>query len=151
MEHLLMGVSPAYLTISPYVPVFNELPWLPTSSIGLDINHGARIIVLPNIASFVGADTVVAVVGVDQDLTSKMTLLTDLGTNGEIVLGNKDKMFVCSTATGPAFEGAQLSSGMRAANGAIDDVMITDNVYVHTIKDEFPRGICGSGVIKAIC
>lgn len=150
MEHLLMGVSPAYLAISPYVPVFNELPWFPPSGIGLDINCGARIIILPNIASFVGADTVAAMVGVDQDLTSKMTLLIDLGTNGEIVLGNKDKMLVCSTAAGPAFEGAQLSSGMRAANGAIDDVTITDNVYVHTLKEELPRGICGSGVIKAI-
>jgi len=150
MEHLLMGVSPEYLTISPYVPVFNDLLQFSPSVIELDINPGGRIILLPNIASFVGADTVAAMVGVDQDLTSKMTLLIDLGTNGEIVLGNKDKMLVCSTAAGPAFEGAQLSSGMRAANGAIDDVEITDDVYVHTIKDELARGICGSGVIKAI-
>ncbi|MHB8075856.1 ASKHA domain-containing protein [Desulfosporosinus fructosivorans] len=150
MEHLLMGVSPEYLTISPYVPVFNDLPHFSPSVIGLDINTGGRIILLPNIASFVGADTVAAMVGVDQDLTSKMTLLIDLGTNGEIVLGNKDKMLVCSTAAGPAFEGAQLSSGMRAANGAIDDVTITDDVYVHTIKDELARGLCGSGVIKTI-
>lgn len=150
MEHLLLGVSPTYLTISPYVPVFNDLPQFSPSVIGLDINPGGRIILLPNIASFVGADTVAAIVGVDQDLTSKMTLLIDLGTNGEIVLGNKDKLLVCSTAAGPAFEGAQLSSGMRAANGAIDDVALTDDVYVHTIKDEFARGICGSGVIKSI-
>lgn len=150
MEHLLMGVSPEYLTISPYVPVFNDFPQFSPSVIELDINHAGRIILLPNIASFVGADTVAAMVGVDLDLTSKLTLLIDLGTNGEIVLGNKDKMLVCSTAAGPAFEGAQLSSGMRAANGAIDDVVITDDVYVHTIKDELARGICGSGVIKAI-
>ena len=150
MEHLLMAVSPAYLTISPYVPVFNDIPQFSPSVIDLDINPGGRIILLPNIASFVGADTVAAIIGVDQDLTSKMTLLIDLGTNGEIVLGNKDKLLVCSTAAGPAFEGAQLSSGMRAVNGAIDDVAITNDVVVHTIKDELARGICGSGVIKAI-
>ena len=151
MEHLLMGVSPAYLTISPYVPVFNDCPQFSQSVIDLDINPSGRIILLPNIASFVGADTVAAMVGVDQDMTSRMTLLIDLGTNGEIVLGNKEKLLVCSTAAGPAFEGAQLSSGMRAAEGAIDDLTITtDEVYVHTIKDESARGICGSGVIKAI-
>lgn len=150
MEHLLMGVSPEYLTISPYVPVFIDLPQFSPSVIELNINPGGRIILLPNIASFVGADTVAAIAGVDQDLTSKLTLLIDLGTNGEIVLGNKDKLFVSSTAAGPAFEGAQLSSGMRAANGAIDDVEITDDVFVHTIKDELARGICGSGVIKAL-
>lgn len=150
MEHLLMGVSPEYLTVSPYVPVFNDIPQFPPGVIDLDINTGGRIIVLPNIASFVGADTVAAIVGVDQDLTTKMTLLIDLGTNGEIVLGNKDMMLVSSTAAGPAFEGAQLSSGMRAANGAIDDAAIADDVYVHTIKEELARGICGSGVIKAI-
>ncbi|WP_158309038.1 ASKHA domain-containing protein [Desulfosporosinus orientis] len=150
MEHLLMGVSPEYLTISPYVPVFKDLPLLPPKVIDLAINPGGRIRLLPNIASFVGADTVAAILGVDQDLTSKLTLLIDLGTNGEIVLGNKDKILVSSTAAGPAFEGAQLSSGMRAANGAIDQVTITDDVYVHTIKDEPARGICGSGVIEGI-
>lgn len=150
MEHLLMGISPAYLTISPYVSVFNDIPQFSPSVIDLCINPSGGIILLPNIASFVGADTVAAIVGVEQDLTSKMTLLIDLGTNGEIVLGNKEKMLVSSTAAGPAFEGAQLSSGMRATNGAIDDVAITNDVYVHTIKDELARGICGSGVIKAI-
>ncbi|MDQ7093572.1 ASKHA domain-containing protein [Desulfosporosinus sp. PR] len=150
MEHLLMGVSPKYLTVSPYVPVFNNLPHFSASAIELDLNPGASFILLPNIAGFVGADTVAAIVGVDQDLTSKLTLLIDLGTNGEIVLGNKEKMLVCSTAAGPAFEGAQLSSGMRAANGAIDEVEIRDDVCVHTVKEELARGICGSGVIKAI-
>lgn len=150
MEHLLMGVSPASLTQSPYVPVFNYLPQFPPGILGLDINSGGRIILLPNIASFVGADTVAAVIATDQDLTDKMTLLIDLGTNGELVLGNKDKMVVCSTAAGPAFEGAQLSCGMRATAGAIDNISIDGDIYLTTIEKEQAKGICGSGIIKAI-
>lgn len=150
MEHLLMGVSPTYLAHSPYVTAFKHIPPFPGSDLGLNIHPGGRIILLPNIASFVGADTVAAVVAVEQDLITPMTLLIDLGTNGEMVLGNKEKLIVCSTAAGPAFEGAQLTSGMRAADGAIDDVTITDDVYITTINGVKPKGICGSGVIKAI-
>lgn len=150
MEHLLVGISPSSLTQSPYVPVFNHVHRFSPGRLGLDINPGGRIIMLPNIAGFVGADTVAAVIAADQDLTDKMTLLIDLGTNGELVLGNKDRLVVCSTAAGPAFEGAQLSCGMRAAAGAIEDVTVSDDVYINTIGDERPKGICGSGVIKAI-
>lgn len=145
-----MGISPTYLTLSPYVPVFNYIPPFLPNNLQLDINPGGRVLLLPNIASFVGADTVAAITAVDQDLSDKMTLLIDLGTNGELALGNKDRIAVCSTAAGPAFEGAQLSCGMRAAEGAIDNVTVTDDVYITTIKHEKPRGICGSGIIKAI-
>ncbi|MDT3699869.1 MAG: ASKHA domain-containing protein [Thermincola sp.] len=150
MEHLLMGISPSYLCQSPYAPVFNYIPPLSPENLKLNINPGAKVVLLPNIASFVGADTVAAITAEDQDLTDKMTLLLDLGTNGELAIGNQDKIVVCSTAAGPAFEGAELACGMRAGEGAIDNVIITDDVHVTTVKNAKPRGICGSGVIKAI-
>ncbi len=150
MEHLLMSVSPASLTHSPYVQTFKYLQPLLPQELSLEINLGGRVFLLPNIASFVGADTVAAAIAMNQDITSKMTLLIDLGTNGELVLGNKDKLLVSSTAAGPAFEGAQLSCGMRATAGAIEDVTITEDVNVRTINNQRPVGICGSGVIKAI-
>lgn len=150
MTHLLMGISPTSLTLNPYVPVFNDIHYFPPGKLNLAVNPGGRVLLLPNIASFVGADTVAAVVFADQDVSHKLTLLIDLGTNGEMVLGKKDRMVVCSTAAGPAFEGAQLSCGMRAAAGAIDDVTVTDDVLFTTINNEKPKGICGSGIIKAI-
>lgn len=150
MEHLLMGISPSNLTISPYVQVFKYLPPVPPEELTLDINPGGRVLLMPNIASFVGADTTGAAMAMDQDLTQNLTLLIDLGTNGEIVLGNRDRMIVSSTAAGPAFEGAQLSCGMRATAGAIDDITLGEDVSIRTIKDQKPAGICGSGIIKAI-
>jgi len=150
MEHLLMNISPTSLTTPPYAQVFQYLPILSPQDISLDINPGGCITLLPNITSFVGADTTAAIMAVDQDLTDKLTLLIDLGTNGEIALGNRKRLLVTSTAAGPAFEGAQLSCGMRATGGAIDDVKITDNVTIHTIKNQKPAGICGSGIIKAL-
>ncbi|WP_019850416.1 ASKHA domain-containing protein [Desulfitobacterium sp. PCE1] len=150
MEHLLMGISPISLTIPPYVQVFKSIPPLPPQELSLDIHSGGRVVLIPNIASFVGADTTAAVMAVDQDLTPKLTLLIDLGTNGEIVLGNRERMIVTSTAAGPAFEGAQLSCGMRATDGAIDDIVILEDVHIRTINDQKPAGICGSGIIKAL-
>ncbi|MEW6424505.1 MAG: ASKHA domain-containing protein [Bacillota bacterium] len=150
MEHLLMEIPPRSLAQSPYVPVFKYLPQFPPGELGLNINPGGRIVLLPIIGGFVGADTVAAVVAVDQDLTEKMVLLIDLGTNGELVLGNKNGLVVTSTAAGPAFEGAQLSCGMRAAEGAIDNVAVDGDVRYTTIGNERPKGICGSGVVKAL-
>lgn len=150
MEHLLMEISPSNLSISPYVPVFNYIPPLSPENLKLNINVGGRVVLLPNIASFVGADTVAAITANDQDITDKMTLLLDLGTNGELAIGNKDKIVVCSTAAGPAFEGAELACGMRAGEGAIDSVVITDDVHLTTINNGKSRGVCGSGVIMGI-
>ena len=150
MEHLLMEISPSCLSQSPYVTVFNEIPPFSPENLNLNINQSGRVALLPNIASFVGADIVAAITAEDQDITDKMTLLLDLGTNGELAIGNKDKIVVCSTAAGPAFEGAELACGMRAGEGAIDNVVITDDVHITTIENERPKGICGSGIIKAI-
>lgn len=150
MEHLLMGIYPSSLAKSPYVPVFNYIPAFAPENLNLTISTGGRVILLPNIASFVGADTVAAITAVDQDTSNKMTLLLDLGTNGELAIGNRNNIVVSSTAAGPAFEGGELSCGMRAGDGAIDDVTVSDNVYITTINNAKPKGIAGSGVIKAI-
>lgn len=150
MEHLLAGILPASLVRYPYVPVFDCLPPLAPGALELDINPGGRVVLLPNIAGFIGADTVAAILAVDQDVTDKLTLMIDLGTNGELVLGSRDRLQACSTAAGPAFEGAHLRDGMRASAGAIGDVTITDDVYVKTIGGAKARGICGSGVVKAV-
>ncbi len=151
MEHLLMEVNPKSLAVSPYVSTFNFLPSIAGKEINLDINPGGSVQLLPNITSFVGADMVAGIAAVDQDLTEKLTLLIDLGTNGEIALGNRDRLLVSSTAAGPAFEGAQLSCGMRAVEGAIDSVRIYNgDLTFTTINDGRPRGICGSGIIMAV-
>lgn len=106
MEYLLKGISPKSLTYSPYVTVFNEIPpFLPTV-IDLKINSAGKVILLLNIAGFVGADTVAAVIAVEQVLGDGMILMIDLGTNGEMVVGNRNHLVVCSTAAGLAYEGA---------------------------------------------
>lgn len=150
MEHLLTGITPTYLAKSPYVAVFNQISPMAPENLDITINPGGRVVLLPNIASFVGADTVAAITAVDQDISDKMTLTIDLGTNGELAIGDKNNIVVSSTAAGPAFEGAELSCGMRAGVGAIDDVVISDNVKITTINNAKPKGICGSGIIKAI-
>ncbi|MDT8902574.1 ASKHA domain-containing protein [Anaeroselena agilis] len=150
MEHLLMGISPHSLTVKPYAAVFKQIePFLP-EVIDLHINCTGRVLLLPNIASFVGADTTAAIVAVGQDSSSVPTLLVDLGTNGEIVLSNGKRLWACATAAGPAFEGAHIRDGMRAAAGAIADVAIDGDVRIRTIDDGKPAGICGSGIVKAV-
>lgn len=150
MQHLLLGISPLSLVRKPYIPVFKNMePFMP-GEIDLSINPAGRVILLPNIASFVGADTTAAILAADQDISVNPILLIDLGTNGEMALGNSKRLFACSTAAGPAFEGAHIRDGMRASTGAITDVAITDDVIVTTINGAKPRGICGSGIIKAI-
>ncbi len=151
MGHLLLGISPRSLAVKPYEAVFRQIEPFSPNMIGLNVNSCGKVIMLPNIASFIGSDTTAAIVATDQDVSPTQLLLVDLGTNGEIVLGNRDKLWACATAAGPAFEGAHIRDGMRAATGAIVDVAIdNDGVRVQTIGDGKPAGICGSGLVKAI-
>lgn len=151
MGHLLMGVSPRSLAAKPYAAAFRQLEPFAPKIIGLNINYSGKVILLPNIAGFIGSDTTAAIVATDQDTSPYQTLLVDLGTNGEMVLGNRDKLWACSTAAGPAFEGAHIRDGMRAAPGAIEDVAIDEaGVRLKTVGDGKPAGICGSGLVKAI-
>ncbi len=150
MGHLLMGISPQSLAAKPFAAAFKKLGPFPPGLIGLDINRSGRVIMLPNIASFIGADTTAAIVATGQDNAAAPTLLVDLGTNGEIVLGDGNRLWACSTAAGPAFEGAHIRDGIRATAGAIDDVTIGKTVRIRTIGGGRPAGICGSGLVKAV-
>ena len=139
MHHLLLGIDPGPLVTPPYMPaVFEAIE-----------KNGARI--LPNIAGFVGGDTVGCMAAVRFDRLEELSLLIDIGTNGEMVLGNKNRRIACSTAAGPAFEGARISCGMRGAEGAVDHVAVQDGEIVyHTIADAPPRGLCGSGLLDLV-
>ena len=139
MHHLLLNIDPQPLVIPPYMPKVSQ---------AMERN-GARI--LPNIAGFVGGDTVGCMVATRFDQLEELTLLIDIGTNGEMVLGDRNRRIACSTAAGPAFEGAKISCGMRGAEGAVDHVRLENGVIsYHTIGDAAPKGLCGSGLLDLV-
>ena len=150
MTHLFLGIDPASLGKLPYVATVGDAVVEPARLLGLDLHPAARLYVLPNIAGFVGADTVAAILaaGLDED-DGRIRLLADIGTNCEIALRLKDRLLVTSTPAGPAFEGARITCGMYAAAGAIEKVRIDDDVSCKTIGGETPRGLCGSGLVDA--
>lgn len=151
MHHLFMGISPASLAYAPYTPAAAEPMQVVASDFGFTVNPSAKLYMLPNIAGFVGADTVGAALAASMDEKEKTTLLIDIGTNGEMVLGTKERLIACSTAAGPAFEGALITCGMRGAEGAIDHVSLEGGRYEYSvIGGGKPIGICGSGLIDLI-
>ena len=151
MHHLFIGLDISHLAISPFVSVCNRPLAFTANELGLEINAQARILFLPNIGSFVGADTVGAIMGAPEVQARGNHLLIDLGTNCELFLKTENTMMACSTAAGPAFEGAGIIHGMRAKQGAIESVTLSeDGVACQVIGDREPIGICGSGLIEAI-
>ncbi|KJS23575.1 MAG: hypothetical protein VR72_00190 [Clostridiaceae bacterium BRH_c20a] len=150
MTHLLLGVSPVYLARAPYVPAFKTVADIRAQELGLKINPEGYCVIVPNIAGFVGADTVGVILATGLDKSRELRLAIDIGTNGELVLGSEKGLYACSTAAGPAFEGAQIKFGMRAAPGAIERVDITGDVVLQTINSLPSVGICGSGLIDAV-
>ncbi len=151
MHHLFLRITPSALAQSPYVPVAMQALCLTATELGLLAHPDAAVWVLPNIAGWVGADTVGVLLATDLWQADEIALAIDIGTNGEMALGSKERLLTCSTAAGPAFEGAHLSCGMRAAAGAIDWIRIRDDrVEWHVIGDSLPRGICGSGLVDAL-
>ncbi len=151
MHHLFMGISPASLAYAPYTPAAAEPMQLAASEFGFTVNPSAKLYMLPNIAGFVGADTVGAALAASMDEKKQITLLIDIGTNGEMVLGTEKRLIACSTAAGPAFEGALITCGMRGAEGAIDHVSLQDGKFTYSvIGGGKPIGICGSGLIDLI-
>ncbi|MBD3387196.1 DUF4445 domain-containing protein [candidate division KSB1 bacterium] len=150
MEHLLLGILPKYMAEYPYVPVFRGPIELAAAEIGIKINPNAMIYLLPNIGRFVGGDTVAVLLTLAKRYQGTW-LMIDIGTNGELVLFHKGEMIACSTAAGPALEGAHISCGMRATTGAIDHIDLNgDDLILHVIGESKARGICGSGIIDAI-
>lgn len=148
MHHLLLGIDPRPLVTPPYMPRITEALVIPADGL-LPVSGQVRI--LPNIAGFVGGDTVGCMVATRFDQVSKITLLIDIGTNGEMVLGDGRRQIACSTAAGPAFEGASISCGMQGTTGAVDRVWLeAGQVQYHVIGDEKALGLCGSGLLDLI-
>lgn len=151
MHHLFLGISPGSLVHAPYNPAFSERLTLKAKEYGLHIHPQAQLLMLPDIAGYVGADTCGCLLALRQDLKDEISLMIDIGTNGEMVLGNKEKMATCSTAAGPAFEGAKIECGMRGAAGAVDHVAYEDGSWTYTTVDHQPAiGLCGSGLIDLV-
>lgn len=151
MAHLVAEIPPSTLVRKPYAALFKYMAPIDSLELDLDMHPQGKMIILPNIASFVGSDTTAAVLAVDQDVAGTPLLLVDLGTNGEMVIGSGNSLYACSTAAGPAFEGAHIRDGMRAAEGAICDVVISEqDVRLQVIGNSKPAGICGSGLVKAV-
>jgi uncharacterized 2Fe-2S/4Fe-4S cluster protein (DUF4445 family) len=168
MHHLLLGIDPTELGGAPFALATDRAITLWAVEIDFAIHRNARIYVLPCIAGHVGADTAGVLLAERPDLTDKMTLLVDVGTNAEIVLGNNQRMLACSSPTGPAFEGAQISCGQRAAPGAIERVridpltleprfkVIGSNLwsdepgFAEAVAHTGVTGVCGSGIIEAL-
>lgn len=152
MSHLFLGIDPTYLAPAPFIPSFRQSVTVKASELGLQILGDGTVTVLPIVAGYVGSDTVGVMLSGQADQLEGIHLLVDIGTNGEIVLVGKGRILSCSTAAGPAFEGAGVKHGMRAADGAIERVKITDDIELGIIgkKGEKVRGICGSGLLDAI-
>ena len=155
MEHLLMGINADPLRMEPYIPTFFKTNSLYASDINIAIHPDAHIIVAPNIGSYVGGDITAGTLVSMIWNRPEMSLLIDLGTNGELVFGNSDFLMSCACSAGPAFEGGDISCGMRATDGAIEACTIdkeTMEPSYHVIGEEGqkPIGICGSGIIDVI-
>ncbi len=152
MMHLFMGIPSMNIAIAPFIPVTLSGHILYPPEVGLPISKFGGAVVLPSVSAYIGADTVSAVLSTGMHLKEALSLLIDIGTNGEIVLGNESSLYACSTAAGPAFEGASISCGMGGLNGAISRMRILPdgNLEIKTIGEESPVGICGSGLIDAI-
>lgn len=154
MTSLFLGVHCDYLRMEPYIPAFLKSPKLMADDIGLHTNSSAYLYLAPCVASYVGGDITAGVLSAGIWSTEENILFIDLGTNGEIVFGNKDYMMSCACSAGPAFEGGGISCGMRAASGAIEKIKIDRDTLKPTLKiigECEPIGICGSGIIDLIC
>lgn len=153
MHHIFLGIDPLYLGRSPYPPVLRKSVVLNAGDMKININPNGKIFVLPTIAGFVGADTIGVILSSEIYKKEKINIAVDIGTNTEIVIGNKDMLITVSCASGPAFEGAHIKYGMRARSGSIEKIEInpgTLDVKYKTIDNEPPIGICGSGMIDLV-
>lgn len=148
MMHMLMGVDARPIGKAPFAPVFARAKDVKASDIGLKAAPGARLYCLPSVSAYIGADIVAGAYVCDLKHQKGNVMFIDIGTNGEIVLAADGKLMSCSCAAGPALEGMNISSGMRAAEGAIEDIHINeDGLDLKIIGDCEPAGICGSGIL----
>jgi len=162
MHHVLLNIDPTHVGLSPFPPTLHESVDMKARDLGIKIGRASNAHILPIEAGFVGSDNVGVLIATEPYKQSKVVLIIDIGTNGEILLGNKEKIVSTSCATGPAFEGAHIKHGMRAAPGAIEHLRINPENYEvefkvigktdwHTHLEEVgARGVCGSGIIEAV-
>jgi uncharacterized 2Fe-2S/4Fe-4S cluster protein (DUF4445 family) len=153
MMHFLFDLDSSNIRREPYIPAATHLAPARAIEVGIQINPRGLLYSVPSVSSYVGGDIVSGVLASGIYRTSKLSMLIDVGTNGEIVVGNSDWLMCCSASAGPAFEGGEVKFGMRATHGAIEKVKVLDKgekVETVVIADEKPRGICGSGLIDVI-
>jgi uncharacterized 2Fe-2S/4Fe-4S cluster protein (DUF4445 family) len=153
MTHMLLGIDPAYMIAEPYVPVVRRALSVATGRIGIACNPNGGLFVFPAVSDFIGGDIIADILACGMSEREEISLLIDIGTNFEVVLGNREWMFSCAGAAGPALEGGEVLFGMRANPGAIEKITIepgTLNPVYATINSIKPRGICGSGLIDLL-
>ena len=150
MHHLLLGIDPSWVGLAPYAPVMRHALVLPARELFLKVAPEARVCLLPLVAGFVGADAVAVALATRIHDGEDLRVAVDIGTNGEVLLGSRDRLWACSAPAGPALEGGQIRHGMRGARGAIDRVTVDDDLHLHTIGEAEALGICGSGLIDLV-
>ena len=152
MMHTLYGIDPNHIRHSPFTPTFSQAPPLKAGQLDISTHPEAPVYSFSAIGSFVGGDIIAGVLSSRLHEEDDMTMLIDIGTNGEVVVGNSDFLIACSASAGPAFEGGGITSGVRAREGAIEQVYFTDALepLITTIGDEPPVGICGTGLIDLL-
>lgn len=151
MMHFLMGLKADHIAKTPFTPAFTGSALLEASALGFTLPDGVKAYLLPSLSGYVGADIVAGILSSRMYQSEEICLLLDIGTNGEIALGNKDRIVCCSTAAGPAFEGANIKMGMGGVKGAINKVNRQENTLsCEVISGGKPVGICGSGIVDAV-
>jgi len=153
MAHLLLGINPRYIREAPYVPSVSQFPLTKAADLGIMAHPSVRLFLYPCISSYVGGDIVAGVHACQMHKSDQVSLFIDIGTNGEIVVGNEEWMVCAACSAGPAFEGGGIKHGMRASQGAIENFHIHPETYdpmIVTIGQTKPRGICGSGLISIV-
>jgi len=152
MTQILLGLEPKYIRLAPYTPVAKFFPPVEADSLGIEVSNQAYLFTFPAVASYVGGDIVSGIVGAGVHQRKALTFFMDIGTNGEIVIGNSDWMVTASCSAGPAFEGGGIKHGIVASEGAIEEFNISSSLepQIITIGGAKPKGICGSGLINIV-
>jgi uncharacterized 2Fe-2S/4Fe-4S cluster protein (DUF4445 family) len=152
MIHFLLSLDPTFIRKAPYVPAANSIPPIRAAEVGIRINGRGLLYCLPSVAAYVGSDITAGVVATRLYRSKGLSILIDIGTNGEVVLGNEEWMVCASSSAGPAFEGSGVRNGMRAVAGAIEKFSIDDSLAIRfrTVGGRPPRGICGSGLLDVL-
>ena len=152
MIHLLLGLNPTFIRLEPYIPSANRVPAIRAAEVGVTISGRGLLQCLPGVGAYVGSDVVADVLASGMHLSRDTSLLIDVGTNGEVVLGNSDWLLCCSASAGPSFEGGGMRCGLRATDGAIERVAVSPGgrIVYQTIAGARPKGICGSGMIDLV-